>query len=122
MRYNTTHMNSVRNHFLSGTKGQPTPTVGMGCTILMASDRLAGTIVEVSKSGRTIAMQRDKAELVEGSTMSESQQYEFKPNPDAEKRYFTLRKNGAYVKANEPMRSGTQLRIGDRLEYRDPSF
>lgn len=113
---------SLRNTLLSGTKGAPKPEVGMGCTILMYSDRYAGTIVSVADNGKMVAMQRDKAERVDDNGMSESQQYKYMPNPEADIRYFTLRKNGAFVEMGKDLHSGTQLRIGDRKQYRDYSY
>ena len=113
-------MGSINNHLLSGTKGAPTPEVGMGCTILMLSDRHAGTIIEVSENKRTVIMQQDKAELV-GKGISDQQDYTYAPTPDGRKRTFTLRKNGSYVEQGESL-NGTRLRIGDRRQYRDPSF
>lgn len=113
-------MRGIINHLLSGTKGAPIPQVGMGCTILMMTDRYAGTIVEVSKSGRTVIMQEDHAELI-GSGMSDQQQYTYTRNPNAERRTFTLRKNGSYAEQGGSMH-GTLLRIGDRRKYRDHSF
>lgn len=113
---------NINNHLLSGTKGAPTPEVGMECTILMWSDRYAGTIVEVRKNGKEVVMQRDKAELTELSRgMSDVQQYTYERNPNTKLEVFTLRKTGAYVRKGDSL-NGTQLRIGDRRQYRDHSF
>ena len=38
----------------------PVPEVGMGATQLMWTDRSAGTIIEVSKSGKKLVFQRDE--------------------------------------------------------------
>jgi len=113
-------MRGIINHLLSGTNGAPIPAIGMGCTILMMTDRYAGTIVEVSQNRRTVIMQQDNAELV-GKGISDQQDYTYAPNPDGRKRTFTLRKNGSYVEQGESL-NGTRLRIGDRRQYRDPSF
>lgn len=115
-----TDTNSFTNYMLSGTKGQPTPEVGMGATVLCWSDRHAYTIVEVS--AKRIGVQRDNASRVDGGRMSESQQYEYTPNLNATVEYFTLRKNGAWIKEGNAMKGGTQIRIGDRREYYDFSF
>lgn len=117
---NATAMGSIINHLLSGTKGAPTPAIGMGCTILMMTDRHAGTIIEVSENKRTVVMQQDHAELVE-KRISDQQVYTYAPNLNSRKRTFTLRKNGSYVEQGESL-NGTRLRIGDRRQYRDPSF
>ena len=50
--------------------GQPIPTVGMGVTILGYSDRHPGTIIEVSKTGRSIKLQEDNWVRVDKNGMS----------------------------------------------------
>jgi hypothetical protein len=54
--------------------------------------------------------------------MSDSQDYRFEQNPDAEKVTYTLRKNGRWIKEGESLKGGTQIRIGERDEYYDYSF
>lgn len=98
-----------------------TPEVGMGCTILMYSDRHAATIVEV-KSPRLIVIQRDTATRKDKNGMSESQEWEFTPNPSAEREEVSLRKNGRWMLANGRMSNGTVVRIGERDEYYDFGF
>jgi hypothetical protein len=112
-----TETGSLMNHLMSGTNGQPHPQVGMGATILGWTDRHAATIVEVSPSGKTIVIQRDNAKRIDSNGMSESQQYEFTPNADAERETFRLRKTGEYRS-----KYGANLRIGERSEYFDYSF
>jgi len=115
-----TDTGSLTNYLLSGTKGQPTPEVGMGATLLGWTDRHAYTIVEVA--ARRIGAQRDNAIRIDDNGMSESQDYRYEPQPTARVEHFTLRKNGAWVKEGESMRGGARLRIGDRREYYDFSF
>ena len=107
---------SLSNHLLSGTKGQPTPEVGMGITILMWTDRQPATITRVSKSGKVFWFKRDHAERRDANGMSESQTYEFFPNPEATEERASLRKNGAWKCG-----SG-QVRLGSRDKYHDYSF
>lgn len=107
---------SLSNYLLSGTKGQPQPSVGMGITVLMWTDRHAGTITRVSPSGKTFWFQEDIATRTDKNGMSDSQSYEFMPNPDASIQCARLTKSGAY-KCN-----GTQIRVGDRDAYHDYSF
>lgn len=45
---------SLNNLMLTGTKGQPTPEVGMGATQLGWTDRHAYTIVEVINHRRIV--------------------------------------------------------------------
>lgn len=112
---------SLFNLLMSGTNGQPKPEKGMGATILGWTDRRACTIVEVSKSGRSIKVQRDIATRTDDNGMSDSQSYSYEPDPEAPIQEFTLRKNGAYVEKGANMR-GYRLRLGERKEYYDFSF
>lgn len=98
-----------------------TPEVGMGCTILMFSDRHAATIVQVI-TPKKIVIQEDKATRTDTNGMSESQSYAYSANPTGHKHEVTLRKNGTWVIAGDSMRSGTILQIGERDEYYDYSF
>lgn len=99
------------------TIGAPTPEVGMGATQLCWTDRHAYTVVEV-KSPKRIVVQADKAIRVDSNGMSESQKYEFVPQPDAPKVTLTLRKNGQW----KPVGGGNTFAIGYRSEYHDFSF
>lgn len=117
-----TDTNSATNYLLSGTKGQPVPCVGMGATELLWSDRYAYTIMYVNPKCTEIGVQRDRAIRVDSNGMSESQEYHYESQPDAEIVYYTLRKNGAWVKKGESMRGGSRMRIGQRIEYYDYSF
>lgn len=112
---------SLVNYMYGNMTGQPKPTVGMGCTVLMWTDRHAATIVDVNKSGKTIKIQRDIAERVDTNGMSEGQEYTFKANPNAPVETFTLRKNGFYVQKGDSA-NGCKLFIGTREEYYDFSF
>ena len=105
-----------------GAAKNPEPTVGMGATILMWTDRHACTIVEVSKGGKRIGVQRDKATRSDGNGMSDAQEYTYEPDTDNVIRYFTLRKSGAWVHEGDTMRGGEKIAIGFRREYHDFSF
>lgn len=117
-----TQTGSMCNYLLSGTNGQPVPVVGMGATILGWTDRSAGTIVNVGPNAKWIEVQSDHAKLVAGSAFSEEQTYEFSPNPKGAISRYTLRRNGAYIRAGEKMRDGQMVRIGERDAYHDPCF
>lgn len=93
------------------------PEVGMGATILMWSDRHAATIVEVTASGKTVTVQEDRAKRTDKNGCSESQTYEYTPNPEAPKRRFRLGKHGW-----KQLNSGCHLSIGHRNTYHDFSF
>ena len=78
------------------------PVVGMPATYCIGSDRWAGSIVSVSKSGRTLGFsdRRDGA-------MIET---------------FSLRQNGRFYRVGCPMGQSGTLRLGVAEDYRDPSF
>lgn len=129
-----TETGSVVNHLYSrGTRGQPYPEVGMGATKLYWTDRYAATISVVFERGKYlyVGVQEDDATLIGGSGLSESQEYEYKPNPDAPTRYFRFNpKSEKWEAVNfspETKRfkksgSGVGLLIGKRCKYRDPHF
>ena len=122
----------------SPTRSTPvTPTVGMGATWNGYSDRYAGTIVKVTP--KTIQVQEDAAELLNGFKSGESdaltfhaggfcghtegvQRYTYTPDPAGEIVTFTLRGNGHWVKSKTPARSGPRLRIGTRDKHHDYNF
>ncbi len=107
---------SLTNYLMTGTKGQPTPEVGMGVTFLYYTDRSAGTITKVSPSGKTIQVKADKATRIDNNGMSESQDYTYEPDPEAQEVTARLTKSGWKTK------SGTRLAIGYRRAYHDYSF
>lgn len=143
-----TETNSLTNHLMSRQViGEPTPEVGMGVTLLLWTDRHAGTIhriFEDKRIGTVLEITADSAKIVSGSMMSEEQSYEYTPRPDGPKRYFA--KKGSFWKeyhykvldtkydeegdVRTQIRSKrlsevgttTGLKIGERCEYRDPSF
>jgi hypothetical protein len=97
----------------------PKLEVGMGATILGWTDRKAVTIVAVSKSGRRIMVQRDKAIRVDANGMSEAQDYRYEQDKDGRTEEYSLRKDGAWRPVGG---SSGQLFIGERDEYYDYSF
>ena len=94
----------------------------MGVTLLHWTDRSPATIIKVSKNGKSIDVQEDKATRVDSNGMSECQGYLFDPNPLGPVYTYTLRSNGRWVRKGEPMRQGGALRIGERDKYHDFSF
>jgi hypothetical protein len=114
-----TQTGSLMNYIFSGAK-MAAPEIGMGATVLMWSDRHAATIVEVSKSGKRVGIAEDEAKRVDGNGMSDSQSYEYSPGTGSVQ-YFTLRKNGAWVREGDSMK-GARLAIGARQHYYDFSF
>ena len=107
---------------LMETSNQPAPEVGMGGTVCYYSDRAAVTVVEVSRSGKLIRVQKDTATRVDSNGMSECQDYQYSRNPDGATSTFSLRKTGCWVAKGQPARSGTKLYLGTRNSYHDFSF
>ena len=66
------------------------PTVGMGVTMNFYSDRHAGTIIKVKKAGKgvLIHVQQDNVKCIDNNGISESQDYEFSPNPNGPVYYY----------------------------------
>jgi hypothetical protein len=96
------------------------PTVGMGATQQVGSDRYPYTVVSLDNS-RYVIVQADKATLIEGSTISEHQVYEYTRDPSGTTRILSFRKNGRWVTMGQNMNSEL-WNIGNRNAYRDPSF
>jgi len=90
----------------------PWPAIGQGATICHYTDRTACTIIAVSKSGKTITLQPDHAELdnwkpefVSGGfaancTNNHSQRYRYTPNRDAPTFKARLCKGGKFRTGN----------------------
>lgn len=95
-----------------------TPEIGMGVTRQVGSDCLPFTVIEVVNH-RTIRVQADQYRLVEGSTMSESQKYEYSADPNGLVVTLTKRKKGNWVPKGQP--SGS-YHVGNRRAYQDPCF
>ena len=112
---------SLINHLMSNSSN-PAPTVGMGATICLWSDRHACTVTKVSSNGKTLTVQEDKATRTDGNGMSDDQSYSYEVNPLASEQVFTLRQTGRYVRKGMGMRSGTTLSLGHRNSYYDFSF
>ena len=96
--------------------------VGQGATVCLYSDRLAGTIIEVNKSGKTVRWREDNYKITKGSTQDGSAEYEYTPSaPNENREYtFTLRKNGRFIRKGDDM-TGITL-IPGRSRYHDPTF
>lgn len=106
-----TETGSLVNYMMAdGTQ----PQVGMGATILMWTDRKAGTIVKITPT--QIHVQEDDAVRTDHNGMSESQTYSYSPNPHGTIHIFRKTKRGYRNKG------GSALHIGEREKYYDYSF
>lgn len=109
-----TETGSLVNHLVSGASSV-VPVVGMGATMLGWTDRVAGTVVKVTKT--QVHVQRDDSKRTDTNGMSDQQTYEYTPDPTASiyiyrKTKRGWRSNGGY--------SG--LWLGVRQTYHDYSF
>src|SRR5690606_11035234 len=111
---------SLDNRLMDGAK-QKTPEVGMGATEILYTDRHPYTIIEVNEKKTRIVVQQDNAKRIDNNGMSETQCYEYSPNPEARKRVLTLRKTGQWIEKGESLK-GNKYLIDYREEYRDYSF
>lgn len=112
----TKFFGNIMNRISEGP-GQTAPTVGMGCTITMYSDRRAATVIEI-KSPYRIVIQCDNAKRIDNNGMSDSQDYAYTPNPLGKKAVFTKRRDGRW----KELKGSDGLRLGSRDEYYDFSF
>lgn len=98
---------------------QPKPEVGMGVTYSCHTDRHAATIIEVSKSGKTIKVQDDIATRTDKNGMSECQTYSYKPNPEGKVMTF----KATTRRGRKAWRNGVyHASVGHRRAYHDFSY
>lgn len=118
------------------------PTVGMGATIHCYSDNKACTVIAVSKSGKRITLQRDKATLLNGADSGEKdalqfspggfvghtsgqQRYAYESDPNGSTWEFSLRTyrgKTRWVLAGDSAKSGQSCTLGKRHEHYDFNF
>lgn len=98
------------------------PTVGMGAYIKGWTDRYACTVIDVSKSGKVITVQRDNAKRLAPIGMNECQNYKFTADPNGRTEKFSLRVNNAWVSVGSSTSNGYKLYLGIRDHYHDYSF
>ncbi len=122
--------NSLTNHVLSrAVIGQPEPVVGMGATILSWTDRSPATIIGVFRETKILHVREDSYRRMDSNGMSESQTYEYFPNPRGYVYIFRQNKQGVWeevdynpVTKRHKKNGGHGLRIGERSKYHDFSF
>lgn len=112
--------------------------VGDGATINHWTDRSACTVIEVSKSGKRITIQRDKATLLNAMNSDAEdklecspggfvghvygrQRYEYERDENGSKTDFTFRKTGRWMQKGTNGRTGTSVSKG-RNEHYDYNF
>lgn len=105
---------SLQNLLIASSNSNK-PKVGMGATIVLWTDRKAYTIIEVSKSGKSIVIQRDEAIRKDSFGMSDSQKYEFRSDSNG------VTESVRSYKGKWKSRIGKVI-VGIREEYYDYSF
>jgi len=133
------HFGSVNNWIASKTwYPYDALTIGNGATAYFWSDRHACTVVEIINRNkkRYVVVQQDHAKRTDRNGFSESQTYEFTPNPKGRKFIsevidietedgqlgFILEPRVFNPKTNRFRKEGTRIGLGQRSEYWDPSF
>jgi hypothetical protein len=108
---------SVQNLLYDGAISKA-PEVGDGATVVYWTDRVAATVVEVSKTGHRVTVREDHAIRTDTNGMSDAQSYRYEPNSNGRTYVATRRKNGSYRV------TGTEMRVlfGGRTHYHDYSF
>lgn len=108
-------MQGSLTNFLMFKPSSVMPEVGMGATHLMYTDRHPYTIIKVC-TPRKIMVQADKAIRTDNNGMSDSQSYDFEPNPEGTVKTLRLTKKGWTTP------HGEKFSIGHRSAYHDYSF
>jgi hypothetical protein len=67
-------------------------------------------------------VREDSYKRIDKNGMSESQEYEYSPNPEGATYTFTKRKNGRWVQKGCAMGKGTKVSVGVRRAWYDFSF
>jgi len=120
MTANTIYVNPARHGSLQNAIADQTrslkPTVGIGVTEIMFSDRHPYTLIEVI-SPKRIKVQADTATRADDNGYSESQEYNYAPNPNGEIITLFLNKWGRWKQAGQAQ--GSTFLIGVREEYYD---
>ena len=99
------------------------PEAGMGATIMLFSDRLACTVIKVSRNGTKVSVRRDRATRLDSNGMSDSQVYKYERDPQGVIYEFSLRGNGLWTELGQSVGPGAVwLSLGSRFEYYDYSF
>lgn len=99
--------------------GEPLAKVGDPATLLMYTDTHAGTVVHVSKSGKTIRVQQDKATRIDNNGMSESQTYDYSRDPEGSVTAYRFSAKRGWINSRA---AASRCLVGTRREYHDFSF
>ena len=98
------------------------PAVGMGATVLFWTDRVAGTIIQVT--ARSFTVREDKAIRVDDNGMSDRQEYRYEPNEAGVLHEFVRILRGKFKGGwrERGKKRGRGVMIGRRSGHFDYSF
>lgn len=121
----------VMNSLYAGYATKSVIEVGTGATLLSYSDRYPATVIATfdEKGKSFIHVQQDDYKRIDSNGMSESQEYEYTPNPDAQITTFRKEANGRWqmVRKNSTTKRWNKVEswnvfVGERERYYDFSF
>lgn len=105
------------NRIITNNYESAKPEIGMGVTQICWSDRHPYTIVEIV-SPKEIVVQSDRSSRIDDRGMSDMQDYEYTPNPNAPRiTLYNRYKDGHW----RERAGGTIYMLGRREEYYDYS-
>ena len=123
MKLNT-ETSSLVNHIMSSNSTRP--EVGKGATILRWTDRQAYEVVNVSKDGKEVVLQRYSPRRADDRGMTDAQEYIYDTLIES---YLTLRfRYGRWYEKYEgeegekPVYCRAHVIFGEKMEYYDFSF
>lgn len=94
--------------------------IGMGGSICVWTDVTPVTVVAIK--GKRVGVTKDGYKVISGSVQDGSAEYEFTPQMNGPVEWYSLRKNGRFVKIGSSIRHGYRLSLGKRRRYYDPHF
>lgn len=122
------------NKEIEALKHMLCPAVNDGVTLCGWSDSHAYTVVSVAKNGKSFEMTQDTATLKDGwkpefvpggfaghCTNQNSQEYDYKSNPEGSRIKVTLRKDNTWRVQGES-KNGRRVLIGIRSKFHDYNF
>lgn len=124
-----TETGSLVNHIATHNQTDDLPKVGDGATIFSWSDRSPATVIAVDEKKKLVTVQMDKYKRTDDRGMSDMQDYEYTPDPEAPIIHYKLKKStgvwnhvvknltGRWVIVNKG-----NIRFGARSRYYDFSF
>lgn len=102
------------------------PGVNTDVTVCYISDSHPATIIQVkhNRQGKAthIQVQMDDWKVVSGSMQDGSAEFEYTENKNNPTMWFRLRKNGRWVRQDQPLNATPVLSIGHKRKYHDPHF